>query len=317
MAARAACPNNDRFAPAGASTENEMNKSLGALALSIGVAAAGFAVPVSAACLSDDEVQALAAAWSERKPAVNPPEGMSAADGQCSRAKLNVRLKAMLGEPIGYKAGLTSAAVQKRFNHDAPVRGTLYASMMLADGASVEAAFGARPVFEGDLLVRVSDAAINRATTHEQVLAAIDQVIPFIELPDLVVQAPARLNGAAINAINVGARLGVMGAPIPVPALRAERFALGDALRDMVVILSEGGKEVDRGKGSDVLEHPLNAVVWLVKDLARSGGGVALKPGDLVSLGSFSRLLPPKAGQSVEAVYWGLPGRPSVRMSFR
>jgi len=311
MAARAACPNNDRFAPAGASTENEMNKSLGALALSIGVAAAGFAVPVSAACLSDDEVQALAAAWAERKPAVNPPEGMSAADGQCSRAKLNVRLKAMLGEPIGYKAGLTSAAVQKRFNHDAPVRGALYASMLLADGASVEAAFGARPVFEGDLLVRVSDAAINRATTHEQVLAAIDQVIPFVELPDLVVAAPSKLNGAAIMAINVGARLGVKGAPIAVE--RNDAFAA--ALKDMVVVARGDGAELARAPGAAILGHPLNAVLWLVQDLNQEG--IALKPGDLLSLGSFSAPLPPKAGMAVEVEYQGLPGNPKVKLAFR
>lgn len=284
--------------------------SLAAVALLLGSAAAG------AACLGDAEAVALYEAYLARRPAANP-EGLSAADGECTRAKFNRLLAVQMGPVAGYKAGLTNPAVQKRFNHDSPVWGTLYESMLLKDGAAVDAAFGARPLFEADLLVRVSDAAINEARTPADVLAAIDQVIPFIELPDLVVQAPARLNGAAINAINVGARLGVMGAPIPVPALRAERFALGDALRDMVVILSEGGKEVDRGKGSDVLEHPLNAVVWLVKDLARSGGGVALKPGDLVSLGSFSRLLPPKAGQSVEAVYWGLPGRPSVRMSFR
>jgi len=147
------------------------------------------------------------------------------------------------------------------------------------------------------------------------VMASIDQVIPFIELPDLVVQAPGKLNGAAITAINVGARLGVLGTPLAVPTTRAERFALQDALRDMTAIVSVDGTEADRGKGSDVLEHPLNAVVWLVQDMARHG--VALKVGDVVSLGSFSRLLPPKPGIAVEVVYWGLPGTPKVQVSFK
>ena len=57
---------------------------------------------------------------------------------------------------IGYKAGLTNPAVQKRFNASAPVWGVLYAPMLLQDGATVDAAFGARPLFEADLLVRVS-----------------------------------------------------------------------------------------------------------------------------------------------------------------
>jgi 2-keto-4-pentenoate hydratase len=187
--------------------------------------------------------------------------------------------------------------------------------MLLKNGATVEANFGARPLYEADLLVRVSDAAINGARTPADVMAAIDQVIPFIELPDLVVQAPPKLNGAAIAAINVGARLGVLGTPIAVPATRGERYAMQDMLRDMIAIVKADGAEVDRGKGSEVLEHPLNAAVWLAKDLGKQG--LAMKPGDLISLGSFSRLLPPKPGLAVEVQYWGLPGTPSVKVSFR
>jgi 2-keto-4-pentenoate hydratase len=273
-----------------------------------------FAASAGAACLSDAEVSALFDAYNRRMPAANP-EGLSAADGECTRTKLNRMLELQFGAPVGYKAGLTNPAVQTRFNATAPVWGTLYAPMLLANGAVVEAAFGARPLFEADMLVRVSSEAINRAKTPEDVLDAIDQVIPFIELPDLMVQAPPRLNGAAVTAINVGARLGVTGAPMMVPATRGERYQLLAALRDMVTIVKGDGVELDRGKGSDVLEHPLNAVVWLAQDLARDGR--AMKPGDLVSLGSFSRLLPPKPGLAVEVVYEGLPGTPKVTVSFK
>jgi 2-keto-4-pentenoate hydratase len=220
-----------------------------------------------------------------------------------------------LGEPVGYKAGLTNPAVQKRFNHSSPVWGTLYGPMMLANGSVVDAAFGARPLFEADMLVRISSDTVNEAHNAVEVLAAIDRVIPAIELPDLMVQAPALLNGAAVTAINVGARYFVQGLGIPVPVTRAERYQLLDALRDMVAIVKADGSEIDRGTGSDVLGHPLNAVVWLAQDMSRNG--LSLKVGDLVSLGSFSRLLPPKAGQAVEITYWGLPGTPVVTVSFK
>jgi 2-keto-4-pentenoate hydratase len=250
-----------------------------------------------------------------RTPAANP-ENLSEADGACSRAKVTALLAAQLGRPVGYKAGLTNPAVQKRFNYDKPVWGRLYERMLLADGAEVDVAFGARPLYEADLLVRVSSAAINQATTPAEVLGAIDQVIPFIELPDLVVQAPPRLSGPALSAINVGARLGVLGKPIAVPPYRGERFALLDGLRDMQVTLTDGaGAALGGGKGSDVLEHPLNAVVWLAGALAREGQ--ALKPGDLVSLGSFSALLPPRPGLQVTATYRGLPGAEPVRVRFK
>jgi 2-keto-4-pentenoate hydratase len=188
--------------------------------------------------------------------------------------------------------------------------------MVLESGATVEAAFGARPLYEADMLVRVKSAAINQAKTPMDVLEAIDQVIPFIELPDLLVQAPPKLNGAGVGAINVGARLGVAGAPLPVPVLRAERYAMLDALRDMRVTLQDAsGATLGGGKGSDILEHPLNAVVWLAGALAQEG--LSLQPGDLISLGSFSPLLPPKAGLSVTATYDGLPGAAPVRVTFK
>ncbi|MBC7941954.1 MAG: fumarylacetoacetate hydrolase, partial [Chitinophagaceae bacterium] len=216
---------------------------------------------------------------------------------------------------VGYKAGLTNPAVQKRFNHDSPVWGGLYEKMLLDNGAVVDAAFGARALFEADLLVRVSSTAINRATTAAEVIESIDQVIPFIELPDMVVAAPPKLNGAAVTAINVGARMGVLGTPIAVPATRAERYQLLDALREMTAVVSGNGSELDRGKGSDVLDQPLNAVVWLVGDIKREN--LALKVGDLVSLGSFSKLLPPQPGLAVSVEYRGLPGNPRVTVSFK
>lgn len=277
--------------------------------------AVAFATNAQAACLSDAQAAELVASYVAKTPAANP-ENLSDADGACTRAKVNALLAQRMGKVVGYKAGLTNPAVQKRFNTDKPVWGKLYEGMVLQSGATVEAAFGARPLYEADMLVRVKSAAINQARTPMDVLEAIDQVIPFIELPDLLVQAPPKLNGAGVSAINVGARLGVAGAPLPVPVLRAERYALLEALRDMRVTLQDAsGASLGGGKGSDILEHPLNAVVWLAGALAQEG--LALQPGDLVSLGSFSPLLPPKAGLAVTATYDGLPGAAPVRVTFK
>jgi len=277
--------------------------------------AVAFATNAQAACLSDTQAAELVASYVAKTPAANP-ENLSDADGACTRAKVNALLAQRMGKVVGYKAGLTNPAVQKRFNTDKPVWGKLYEGMVLPSGATVEAGFGARPLYEADMLVRVKSTAINQARTPMDVLEAIDQVIPFIELPDLLVQAPPKLNGAGVSAINVGARLGVAGSPLAVPVLRAERYALLDALRDMRVSLQDAnGASLGGGKGSDILEHPLNAVVWLAGALAQEG--LALQPGDLVSLGSFSPLLPPKAGLSVTATYDGLPGAAPVRVTFK
>ncbi len=281
------------------------------VATALAVASTG----LQAACLDDAQVQAMAKGYFEKTPVANP-EGLSDADASCTRKKLHALLEQRFGKAIGYKAGLTNPAVQKRFGTDQPVWGRLYQGSLLESGATVEAAFGARPLYEADMLVRVKSDAINRASTPAQVLDAIDQVIPFIELPDLVVQAPPKLNGAGIAAINVGARLGVVGKPIPVPSGEPDRGAMLDALRDMKVTLTDAaGTTLGGGKGSDILDHPLNAVVWLAKALAAEG--IALKPGELVSLGSFSALLPPKSDLEVTARYEGLPGAAPVKVGFR
>jgi 2-keto-4-pentenoate hydratase len=268
-----------------------------------------------AACLTDSEAAELFDRFAQKAPATLPAI-TSEADGACSRTKFNALLALQYGSVVGYKAGLTNPAVQKRFGADKPVWGVLYDGMILDDGATVDAAFGTRPLFEADMLVRVRSAAINGAKTPMDVLETIDQIIPFIELPDLVVADPATLNGNAFSAINVGARLGVAGQPIIAPLFRAERFAMLDALRDMTVVMSDGnGVELSRGKGSDILEHPLNAVVWLAGVLAAQG--LAMEPGQWISLGSFSPLLSPKPGQKVVVRYEGLPGAVPVSVNFR
>jgi 2-keto-4-pentenoate hydratase len=277
--------------------------------------ALAFAAGAHADCLTDVQAADMAAQYFAKAPAANL-EGLSEADGACSRAKFNALLEKRMGPAVGYKAGLTNPAVQKRFGYDKPVWGKLYKGMLLTDGATVEVAFGARPLFEADMLVRVKSADINQAKTPMDVLQAIDQVIPFIELPDLLVLAPPKLNGPAINAINVGARLGVAGKPVSVPSTRAERYAMLDALRNMNVVLTDGfGVPLGIGKGSDILEHPLNAVVWLAQALAKEG--LAMKPGELISLGSFSPLLPPKSGLKATATYQGLPGAAPVSVLFK
>jgi 2-oxo-hept-3-ene-1,7-dioate hydratase len=208
---------------------------------------------------------------------------------------------------FGYKAGLTSQAAQDRFGVDQPVRGVLLEGMLLENGATVPAAFGARPLFEADLLVVVADNGINQATTPGEVLRHISEVIPFIELPDLVLAEGEPMSGPILTAINVGARHGVLGEPIAVE----QSDAFLQSLADMKVKVADGGGEkLAAAKGAAVLGHPLNSVVWLVDN------GVTLEPGDYVSVGSIGPLMPTVAGRTVTATYQGLPGDSEVTVSF-
>jgi 2-keto-4-pentenoate hydratase len=236
---------------------------------------------------------------------------LSMQDAECGRRRLVERLEASDNRIVGYKAGLTNKALQERFAVASPVRGVLLERMLLSDGAEVPFDFGARPVFEADLLVVVKDDAIHRAKTHLEVLRSLSQVAPFIELPDLLVAEGEKLSASLLVSLNVGARLGVVGRGIPVRA--TPEFAA--ALAAMRVVVTDRGKELASGRGGAILDHPLNAVLWLAQDLERSGA--RLRPGDVLSLGSFTQPMRPLPGMAVKVRYEGLPGDPEVSVRFR
>lgn len=265
-----------------------------------------------ATCPSHEKVSAIIRAWEAREPVRGLRPDLTMRDAECGRKRLVQKLELALGPPIGYKAGLTNPAVQKRFGVSEPLRGVLLKRMLLKDGKDVPSRFGARPVFEADLLVVVKDAAIHQARTHLEALRSLSLVIPFIELPDLVVANGEKLTAPLIVFINVGARLGVMGKGIPVEP--TEEFAARLATM-RVRMTDQDGKELASATGAAILGHPLNAVLWLAGDVEKSG--TRLKPGDVLSLGSFTPPMAPRPGLTVTVRYEGLPGNPQVAVRFR
>lgn len=275
--------------------------------------AALLALPMAAraACPESAAIERLSEALIANTP--SPPlAGMtSLEDGLCAQQQLVGMLSAHWGRPVGYKVGLTSAPVQQRFGVNHPVRGVLLeSSISLRDGAEIPARFGAVPVIESDFLVRVRDEGINQAgRDHLAILRHLDAVIPYIELPDLVLSGG--FDGPQLLAINVGARLGVVGTPIPVEATQA--FA--DRLASMTVtMVDDRGQERARAPGTAALGHPLNVVAFLIEDLARSGR--RLEAGQVLSVAGYSPALPLEPGRTYTVRYEGLAAQP-VSVSVR
>jgi len=265
-----------------------------------------------AACPSHERINTILRFLDAREPIRGLRADLSMQDAECGRRRLVEKLESSDNRIVGYKAGLTNATIQAQFGVTSPVRGVLLEKMLLADGADVVAGFGARPAFEADLLVEVTGESLPQVKTPAGVLRTLVRVMPFIELPDLGVAEGEKLSAPLITFLNVGARLGVVGKPVQVEATQA--FA--DALANMrVIVTDQDGKELARGSGAAILGHPLNAVMWLHEDLAR--GGVRLKAGDLLSLGSFTAPMTPKAGTTVTVRYEGLPGNPAVSVRFK
>ncbi|HMM53401.1 MAG TPA: hydratase [Candidatus Desulfobacillus sp.] len=269
------------------------------------------AVLFLAACATvPPESRQLAANFNSMQPTSGLSKDMTMAQAEQIRDGLVAELMPSLGRVVGYKAGLTNPAVQKRFGVDHPLRGVLLEKMLLEDGAQVPAKFGAVPFSEADIVVVVKDEGINQAKTPAEVMSHLASIRPFIELPDLVTAKEQPLTGAVITAFNVGARLGVLGKPIPAAPEMADALA-----RMTVVMRDQDGKELARAPGSAILGHPLNVVVWMAQDLAKSGD--RLRAGDILSLGSFTAPQFTRPGTRVTVTYEGLPGNPTVSVGFK
>ena len=222
-----------------------------------------------------------------------------------------VQLIEHLGSVVGYKAGLTSPLAQQRLGVDQPLLGFLLHDMLVPSPARLAVHSGARLLVEADLLLRVADVSVNHAWNWDELLRALDQVIPFVEVPDLLYAPEVQISAPLLQAANVGARWGVLGAPIPLNV--GEDWY--QRLAEFRVVLQMPEGEIVRGQGRDLLGHPLAVVEWL--KTAIQARGRQLRPGDLLSLGSLTPLRPAQPGR-LRVLYTGLdPAGPvSVELEF-
>jgi 2-keto-4-pentenoate hydratase len=264
-----------------------------------------------AACPSDDTMRRFAENWlaNRQTPALTGMDSL--ADGFCAQDKLIALLTPHWGRVVGYKVGLTAPPAQQMFGVNHPVRGAIFESTIrLRSGAEVPANFGAFPQAEADFLLRVKDDGINTAgRDHLAILRHLDVAIPYLELPDLALSG--QMNAPNLLAMNVAARLGVLGEPVPVQP--TQEFA--DRLAGMTVIFSDDtGREIARAPGRAVLGHPLNVVAFLVEDLAKQGR--RLQAGDYLSVAGYSAPVRAEAGRTYTVRYEGLAAQP-VSVSVR
>lgn len=249
---------------------------------------------VQADCPAPEAMQAAAQGWlaGERLP---DPGLASVEDGQCAYAAYRARLEQDLGAPVGVKVGFTSKPAQEKFGVTAPAAGALYAPMILPDGAEVSLTGSRAPFFEADLIVTVGDAAaLKAATTREAAAAALAELRPFIELPDMALAEGVAPTGPLMTAYGVMPWRGVMGQGVALADL-------ADPVADLAALsvdLKLDGATASQGKGEMLLGHPLDVVLWLNQQ-----GGYDLPKGALISLGSLSALAPAKARQMLTADY--------------
>ena len=267
---------------------------------------------------SDAEIRAEVHALADDFLAYRPMRGflhdMPVSTAYHWQDELVAYMESSLGPVVGYKTGGHDPGPGFPIFPIGGIRGAMLEGMMLPDGTAIRLAESRRGFLEADFAVRVGNSSINTARTDLEILAALDAVVPFAEIPDPYYEEGTRTINGTIAA-NMGSRFSFAGEAVPLDAttewlerLNTFTFAVHD----------EDGREVERGQ-IEGWYRPLDVVRWL-RDHLREGGK-RLEPGMLLSLGNIGIIRqlhegsprgPAYSGNEFTLSYYGLGDAPAT-----
>ncbi|MDR2853240.1 MAG: 2-oxo-3-hexenedioate decarboxylase [Burkholderiaceae bacterium] len=213
---------------------------------------------------------------------------MSWDDAYAIQDTLRARKEARGHKTVGLKCGLTSHAKMKQMGVAAPCFGFVSEYMNCPDGGEIDCARLIHPKVEAEICV-VTKAALRGPGCHVgAVLAAIDFVIPGVEIIDSRYR-DFKFDLKSVIADNTSAARFVLGG--------RPRNADELDLRTLGVVLEKNGKIVALAAGAAVLGHPAAAVAMLVNHLGARGQ--ELPAGSLVMTGGVTEAIAVQAGDHI------------------
>ena len=202
--------------------------------------------------------------------------------------------------PIGWKLGATSASSQAAMGLKEPMCGFLF-PRQYTSGAEVSLQEFVGLAVEAEIAFRMRTKLVGPGVTAATALLAVEGAVAALELPDLMFSGKPGLPDFIANSIIANAI--VLGSPFtPLSGLD---------LAAEEVVYEHNGEIVGTYTAAEVLGNPLNALAWLANHL--QGRGLALEPGDVVMSGAISKVLRPKAGDTIRARFSHL-GSVSVKV---
>ena len=194
----------------------------------------------------------------------------------------------------GKKIGATSLTAQKVLNMNEPFYGNLYSRYSLVNPKKLYAKDFFEPYAEPEISFRIKeDIDISKAPySIIDIDFLLDGLVCSIEINDFRFAKPLPEIGAR-NVISTNGASEFW--------LRNEKiFNINDVnLNDLEVRLIIDNKIIDSGNTKNVLNNPLNAVLWLINHLAKKGE--ALLKGQFISSGSCTKPSKIYSGNHVKA----------------
>jgi 2-keto-4-pentenoate hydratase len=202
----------------------------------------------------------------------------------------------------GWKAAFTTPAAQAANQLAEPGCAFLLASGVLASGAEIPFARFSGLAVEAEVAFVMRHDLAGPGVTAARAATAVEGALPALELVDFRYRGqPAGTDVVAEGVYAVAIVLG--GALTPITGLDL-------ALEGLVY--EHSGTIAATATAAEVMGNPLNSLAWVANHLG--GRGLGLRAGDIVMTGSVSKLLRPRAGDTVRATYTRL-GSASVRFA--
>ena len=184
-----------------------------------------------------------------------------------------------LGDVVGYKTGGHDPGPGFATFPPDGIRAYILGGMLREDGYAIKVSDSKVGFLEADFAFRVGDRSINDAQTDLEILAGLDAIVPFAEVPDPYYDPDTRsVNGTIVA--NMGTRMSFTGTPIPIEASQAWLERINNFT---FAVLDEHDTVIQEG-GMNGWYEPVTVVRWLRDQLAESGK--ELLPGQLLSLGN-------------------------------
>jgi 2-keto-4-pentenoate hydratase len=196
---------------------------------------------------------------------------------------------------IGYKVGLTSAAMQQQMGVYEPDFGHLLTDMLHAADAPIDTSQFRQPRAEPEIALILSRPLRGPGLSVADVMSATGYALPAIEIIDSRITdwRIGLVDTVADNASSGGVILG------QTPAMVGGRdLALAGC------VFRRNGRIQSTGAGAAVLGSPWHAATWLANTLTARGAELAA--GSIILTGSITAAFPVVAGDTATATVDGL-----------
>lgn len=217
--------------------------------------------------------------------------------------------------PRGYKIGFTNRTIWARYNVFGPIWGTVWnTTLTFCEGAQDLSLNGiCQPRIEPEIVFGFKETP-KLNVNIEDIYKSLEWIAPGFEIvqshmPDWKFEAADTIADGGLHG-----RL-IVGKKSLVSSISKSANELHELLAKATATLFRDGDQVEAGVGTNVLDSPLHALEYFLKELKGCPGSTDIQPGDVVTTGTWTDAYPVKSGESWRASF-SLP-QVSLTVNFR